>query len=248
MAASPRVFNIPASASFLPVLVGALMAGELIPAFPGSNRPLELARLTLYLPTRRAVRLARETFLSSLGGQAAILPRIAAIGDIDEDELIFAQAATGALAESALGIPDTLQPLERKLLLTQLVATWARNLTGAEGTPLVANTPAAALALADDLARLIDDMKTRGVSWDRLDELVPGEYDRYWELSVGLLNVLRKKWPGILTERGVIEPSERRDLLIKAEADRLRQTDAPVIVAGSTGSMPATASLMATVA
>src|SRR5690348_4162255 len=216
MAASPRVFNIPASASFLPVLVGALMAGELIPAFPGSNRPLELARLTLYLPTRRAVRLARETFLSSLGGQAAILPRIAAIGDIDEDELIFAQAATGALAESALGLPDTLQPLERKLLLTQLVATWARNLTGAEGTPLVANTPAAALALADDLARLIDDMKTRGVGWDKFDDLVRVErpdLDDYWKLSLRLLQVLRERWPQILQERGAIEPAARRDKL-----------------------------------
>src|SRR5690348_14289067 len=156
MAASPRVFNIPASASFLPVLVRALLAGELIPGFPGSNAPLELARLTLYLPTRRAVRLARETFLAGLGGQAAILPRIAAIGDIDEDELIFAHAATGELAESALGLPDTLEPLERKLLLTQLVMQWAASpaLQAAGGTPLVANTPSAALALADDLARL----------------------------------------------------------------------------------------------
>jgi len=248
--ASPRVFNIPASAPFLPVLVRALLAGELIPGFPNSDAPLELARLTLYLPTRRAVRLARETFLTALGGQAAILPRIAAIGDIDEDELIFAQAATGGLAERALGLPDTLQPLERKLLLTQLILQWASSpaLRGAAGTPLVANTPAAALALADDLARLIDDMTTRGVGWDRLDELVPGEYDRYWELSVALLNVLRSKWPDFLEERGVIEPAERRDLLIKAEAERLRHSDAPVIVAGSTGSMPATASLIATVA
>jgi ATP-dependent helicase/nuclease subunit B len=245
-----RVFNIPASAPFLPVLVRTLLAGELISGFPGSQAPLELTRLTLYLPTRRAVRLARETFLLALGGQAAILPRIAAIGDIDEDELIFAQAATGDLAESALGLPDTLQLLERKLLLTQLIMQWAASpaLRGAAGTPLVANTPSAALALADDLARLIDDMTTRGVGWDKLDELVPGEYDKYWELSVALLDVLRQKWPDILTERGLIEPAERRDLLIKAKTERLRHGDAPVIVAGSTGSMPATASLIATVA
>ena len=42
---------------------------------------------------------------------------------------------------------------------------------------------------------------------------------------------------------------ERRDTLIKAEAARLaRKTDAPVIAAGSTGSMPATAELIATIA
>ncbi len=46
-----------------------------------------------------------------------------------------------------------------------------------------------------------------------------------------------------------MEPAKRRDALIKAEAARLaRQTDGPVIAAGSTGSIPATAELIATIA
>ena len=50
-------------------------------------------------------------------------------------------------------------------------------------------------------------------------------------------------------ERSRIEAVTRRDLLIKAEAARLaRKTDAPVIAAGSTGSIPATAELIATIA
>ena len=101
----PRVFNIPASASFLRVLIGALRDGKLVPGFPSSNDPLELARATLYLPTRRACRLARDVFLDSFDGNAAILPRIVAFGDIDEDEIIFAQAATGDLAAEALSLP-----------------------------------------------------------------------------------------------------------------------------------------------
>ena len=247
---TPRVFNIPASAPFLPVLVRALINGELIPAFSGSDDPLGLAQLTLYLPTRRAVKLARETFLGCIGRDAAILPRIIAIGDIDEDELIFAQVATGELAEAALTLPQTLDPLERKLLLAQLVVTWAssRDLHGAAGTPLVANTPSAALLLADDLARLIDDITTRWVGWDRLDELVPEKFDTFWQLSLQLLTVLRNYWPRVLAERGVIEAAERRDLLIKAETQRLAGSNAPVVVAGSTGSMPSTAELIATVA
>ncbi len=247
---TPRVFNIPASAPFLPVLVRAMIEGKLIPGFPGSDDPLALAQLTLYLPTRRAVKLARETFLGGMGRDAAILPRIVAIGDIDEDELIFAQAATGELAETALTLPQTLDPLERKLLLTGLVTRWASSpaVRGTEGTPLVANTPSTALVLADDLARLIDDMTTRQVGWEKLDELVPQDYDRYWELSVGLLNILRRQWPALLKERGTIEAAERRDRLITAEAERLARSNAPVIVAGSTGSMPATAKLIATVA
>ena len=63
------------------------------------------------------------------------------------------------------------------------------------------------------------------------------------------LQIAREAWPDVLRERGFIEPAARRDALIKAEAARLaRKTDAPVIAAGSTGSIPATAELIATIA
>ena len=129
-----------------------------------ADDPLALAAATLYLPTRRACRLMRDAFLDARNGDAAILPRIVAIGDIDEDEIAFAEAAAGDIAADALALPPTLDPLERRLLLTQLVTKWAQSpeLHGASGSPLVAQTPAAACALADDLARLIDDMTTRG--------------------------------------------------------------------------------------
>ena len=108
-AEKPHVFNIPASAPFLPVLIDALRAGKLVPGFPASNDPLELARATLYLPTRRACRLARDVFLDRLDGDAAILPRIVALGDLDEDEIAFAEAATGELADAALTFAASLE-------------------------------------------------------------------------------------------------------------------------------------------
>jgi len=173
----PRVFNIPASAPFMRVLIEALRAGKLVPGFPTHRDPLELARATLYLPTRRACRLARKVFFEHIGADAVILPHIVALGELDEDELIFAQAATGELAETALRLPDALAPFERRLLLAQLIMTWVKSpeLHGAAGTPLVASTPAAAMALADDLARLSDDMITRSVGWEKIDDLVREE-------------------------------------------------------------------------
>ncbi len=245
----PRVFTIPASAPFLPTLIKALVSGKL--GLRIADDPLALAATTLYLPTRRACRLMRDAFLDVLKTDAAILPRIVALGDIDEDEIAFAEAATGELAADALALPPALGGLERRLLLTELVAKWANapEVHGAGGSPLVAQTPAAACALADDLARLIDDMTTRGVSWDRLDDLVPDMFDRYWQLTLKFLQIAREAWPRVLAERDCIEPAKRRDALIKAEAARLaRKTDGPVIAAGSTGSIPATAELIATIA
>ena len=93
MATTPRVLTIPASAPFLRTLIAALMDGRLVPGFPAKDDPLALASATLYLPTRRACRLARDLFLEVTGGEAAILPRIVPIGDVDEDEIAFAEAA-----------------------------------------------------------------------------------------------------------------------------------------------------------
>ena len=244
-----RVFTIPASAPFLPTLIEALVGGKL--GMRIADDPLTLAATTLYLPTRRACRLMRDAFLDVLKTDAAILPRIVALGDIDEDEIAFAEAATGDLAADALALPPALGGLERRLLLTELVAKWASSpsLHGASGSPLVAQTPAAACALADDLARLIDDMTTRGVSWDRLDDLVPDMFDQYWQKTLKFLQIAREAWPRILAERDCIEPAKRRDALIKAETARLAgKTDGPVIAAGSTGSIPATAELISTIA
>ena len=246
----PSVFNIPASAPFLAVLIHALRAGEIVPGFPASNDPLELAKATLYLPTRRACRLARDMFLDRLDGDAAILPRIIAIGDLDEDEIIFAQTATGDLAAAALELPEALEGLERTMPLAALILKWAKTITPRtrDETPLVANSPANAFALAKDLARLMDDMTTRQVGWDRLDELVPDEFDKYWELTLNFLKFIRANWPAILDENGHIEPAARRDKLIEAEVARLKVSTGPVIAAGSTGSIPATADLLATIA
>jgi ATP-dependent helicase/nuclease subunit B len=244
---NPRVFTIPASAPFLPTLIEALRTGTFGTAI--ADDPLVLASATLYLPTRRACRLMRDAFLQAF--DAALLPRIIPIGDIDEDEIAFAEAAAGDIAAEALNLPEALGGLERRLLLTQLIAKWAQSpeLHGTSGTPLVAQTPASACALADDLARLIDDMTTRNVSWARLGELVPDKFDIYWQLTLRFLQIAHQAWPDVLRERNCIEPAERRDRLIKAEAARLaRKTDRLVIAAGSTGSIPATAELIATIA
>jgi ATP-dependent helicase/nuclease subunit B len=246
---APRVFTIPPSAPFLPTLIDALVNGRL--GLPPVCDPLALASATLYLPTRRACRLARDRFLDVVNEDAAILPRIVAIGDIDEDEIAFAEAASGGIAEDALTLPEALDGLERRLLLTRLIVNWANSpaLHGQSGTPLVAQTPAAACALADDLARLIDDMTTRGVPWERLGDLVPDNFDRYWQQTLKFLEIARDSWPAMLHEHHRVEAAERRDALIKAEAARLaRKTDGLVIAAGSTGSIPATAELIATIA
>jgi ATP-dependent helicase/nuclease subunit B len=235
---------------FLPTLIDALVTGQLIPGFTAARNPLTLAGVTIYLPTRRACRQAQRVFLDVLKADAAILPRIVPIGDVDEDELAFAEAAGGENAGAVLDLPPALGGLERKMLLAELIRKWAASpeMRGDGDYSLVANSPAAELSLAGELARLMDDMIMRQVSWDRLDELVPQEFDEFWQKTLRFLKIARDYWPAVLNERGQIEPAERRDRLIAAEAKRLAGHTTPVIAAGSTGSIPATATLLATIA
>jgi ATP-dependent helicase/nuclease subunit B len=246
----PRVFNIPASQPFLLTLIKALLHDRLGLGFKPAGDPLALAAITIYLPTRRACRQAQRMFLDVLKADAAILPRIVPIGDVDEDELAFAEAAGGENAGAVLDLPPALGGLERKMLLAELIRKWAasQEMRGDGAYSLVANSPAAALSLAGELARLMDDMIMRQVPWDRLDELVPQEFDEFWQKTLRFLKIAREYWPAMLKERGQIEPAERRDRLIAAETKRLAGHKAPVIAAGSTGSIPATATLLATIA
>src|SRR6266850_3240867 len=237
-----RVFSVPVSVPFLRTVIAALVDGRLVEGFEARRDPLNLATATLYLPTRRAGRLAREIFLDELKTDAAILPRIVALGDIDEDELAFAEGTEQFSGVAPLDIPPRLGELERRLTLAHLVAAWAKSPVSA---PLVVGGPASTLALASDLARLMDDMVTRGVGWEALDGLVPDQLDKYWQHSLEFLKIARQAWPAHLEEIGKIEPAARRDLLIEAEARRLTtHHDGPVIAAGSTGSMPATAKFL----
>jgi ATP-dependent helicase/nuclease subunit B len=241
-----RIFSVPVSVPLLRTVIAALVDGRLVDGFEARDNPLNLARATLYLPTRRAGRMAREIFLDELNTDAAILPRIVALGDIDEDELAFSESSEQFGGAAPLDIPPRLGELERRLTLAHLVAAWAK---GPVLSPLVVGGPASTLALAGDLARLMDDMVTRGVAWEALDCLVPDQLDQYWQHSLEFLRIARKIWPDHLKEIGKLEPAERRDRLIDAEAARLAaQHDGPVIAAGSTGSMPTTAKFLAVVA
>ncbi len=242
---SPNVFTIPPGAPFLDTLVGALLDGRLIEGFD-AGAPFALADVTLYLPTRRAARAIREEFLKTLG-RPLLLPRIRTLGDIDEDE--------ASLDLEAAEIPPAVPAMERQLVLTQLVLAWSGALVrGAAGFPeeelIVPASPADAARLAASLGALIEQVGTEAEAWQGLLGVAPADLARYWQITIEFLRIVTEHWPRHLSERGLIDPGVRRDATIRAEAARLARdgAPAPVIAAGSTGSVPATAELLKAIA
>ncbi|MGO7859681.1 hypothetical protein ACC693_37865, partial [Rhizobium ruizarguesonis] len=64
------------------------------------------------------------------------------------------------------------------------------------------------------------------------------------------LQIASAFWPERMSELGKSSPARQRNAILRAEASRLSATKpaGPIIIAGSTGSLPATADLTAAVA
>lgn len=245
MSDSPaRVFTIPSSAPFLPALAKALVDGHLVPGFKPKDDPLILANATIFLPTRRATRAFGFALLAALGKEALILPRILPLGDVDEDELAFTD-------EDGSDLPPAISATSRRLVLAQFVLGWMRGLSRGQMQELpIAATPAVALAFADELARVLDDLTIADVPFEQLQEGVPQELDHYWEISRDFLKIVKREWPAFLDRAKLLDPTARREALLAREAERLKAgaSGGPVIAAGSTGSLPSVAKLLAAIA
>jgi len=93
-------------------------------------------------------------------------------------------------------------------------------------------------------------VETENVDLAGLADLVPEEFSRHWQHTLTFLRIVTEFWPVHLKERGFASPAGRRNALLRAEARRYRMAPpkGPVIVAGVTGSIPATVELMRAVA
>ncbi len=221
---APKVYNIPAGVPFADALTAELLRR--------AGTPEELSHMRVLLPTRRACRTVRESFLRIGGGKPLLLPRLQPLGDIDEDELSFG-------ADIDFALPPAIDPLKRQIILSKLVMA----------RPDFEQGAGHAMALAGALGRLMDRIYTENLNMADLPALA-GEFATHWEVTLEFLKIISENWPKILAERGVIDAADRRNRLINALSDHWTKNppQAPVIAAGSTGSIPATARLLQVIA
>ena len=248
---NPRVFSIPPGVPFLPTLADALLEGSLVPGYRYDGDPLSLADATIYLPTRRAARELRSVLVDRLGGASAILPVIRPLGEF-EAELTDLSGEGGA---AQLDHEPPISKLDRILLLGRLAQAWKARVPAhvaalfEEGVVVPASV-SDGLWLARDLAALMDEVETEEADWSKLAELVPQELAGWWQVTLEFLTIVTKVWPELLAEQGRSNPAAHRNAMLAAEAARLKRNPphGPVIAAGSTGSIPATARLLGTIA
>ncbi len=233
-----RVATIPAAAPFVDSLAAGILA---MVAARGGADPLALARVTVLLPTRRAIRSLREAFLRQSDGVPLLLPRLMPLGELDDEAFLLESEGAGG---GAIDLPPAISGLRRQLLLAQLVQKLGR--------ASLPNAPdeAQAARLAQALASLLDQVQTERLDFAKLKDLAPERYAEHWQQTLAFLTILTEHWPRILEAEGCLDPADRRNRLLEMQAALWRRNPPadPVIAAGSTGSIPATADLLATVA
>lgn len=211
----PRLYGLPPGADF-PARVAAGLRARL-----SSAPPEALARVEVYVNTRR---MQRRLGTLLAGPAPLLLPRLRLVTELG--------------ADAALDLPPAASPLRRRLELARLV------LGLLEREPDLAPR-SAAFALADSLARLMDEMQGEGVEPAALHALDVSQLSEHWARSRRFLEIVERYLAGAAPDTEARQRAAVQRLAARwAEAPPAH----PVIVAGSTGSRGATALFMAAVA
>lgn len=234
------LYSIAPHAKFLTTLADRVMDGTLLAGWD-RTQPLWDSDVTIVVPTRRA-RLALADAFARHSDNRGLLPDIRTFGGEVEDEEPFLPPfdVTPPLPPAS--------PLERRLVLSRLVAAWADTPDGrrAFSTP---PTAAEILSMSESLGALIDDLLTEERTAADIRAIVSdlgGELGAYWQQTLTFLDIALEYWPKHLAAHGRADSAQLRGQRLdrQAQAALALWGDRPVIAAGSTGSIPATARLL----
>lgn len=240
--ARQSLYSIAPDAPFLTTLAARILDGTLLGDWPRTG-PFWLSDVTIILPTRRARLALAEALLVATGG-ALLLPDIRTLGEDDSEEAPFLPPFDAA------PLPPAAPAIERTLCLARLVDAWARSPAGAE---VLASPPNAAeiLGLAESLGEVLDDLTIEDADLTGFEAQIAGlDVAENWRQTRAFLTIVLDTWPTILAATGRADAVALRNLRLRREADAAPAIfgDRPVIAAGSTGSIPATADLLAAIA
>ncbi len=231
----PQVYSIAAHRGF----ADALVAG-LVPRYAEDG--LGLARLTLLLPSGRAIRTVSEAFIRYMGEEGAtglLLPRMVTIGDLSLDETLG--PLLDPLLDGAAEIPPAVDPTYRWLRLAALLGE-EMGVDAPKGPPLFRQ----ARMIADTMDRLlVEEIAPDDLLGDRVLDVV-GSVAVHWQDSLRRFARVQARWLAELQAMGRVDAATRRNLLFAQAAKSWRADPpaTPIVAAGVTSAAPALARLL----
>ena len=248
-----KIFTLAPDKPFLNLLAQGLLAAH--------PEPHELAQVRVFVPTRRAVRALERTLLAYAPDTAVLLPRLEPLGEPDGDESFFdaelsAESESDSKSESevsAAGESETEAVFARRLLFAKIIDTLltttrrqARNQGEARADE--------ALSLASALENFLEEAEGHGIAAEELvpalENLVPDSLTARWQQNRKFLKILNEVLPDLEKENGLIVLARRHKQRVARLLEAWEKTppQVPIYVAGSTGSIEATAQLIERVA
>lgn len=231
----PRIFTISPAAPFLEVLAQNILDG-----FPldGTATATRFTDWTVLLPTRRAAREFTEIFIHFAGRKTILLPRVKAIGDLDE-ELEFD-------GTDSAGVLQPISPNGLLFLLQVLISEWAKQNPGLALAQSIDVSASQRLGLARSLVALLHQLDTQEIDLNNLPLAYDLELSEHRQAILGLLALVHRVLPQKLDELHRTTFAAWRNTMLRREASRVQQQriKMPIIAAGSTGTIPATRALL----
>jgi len=233
---APQVYSIAAHRGF----ADALVAG-LVPRY--REEGLGLARLTLLLPSSRAVRTVTEAFVRHYGASGEdgmLMPRMAVVGDLDLDETLGPLLDPLGASEIGPAIDPTRRWLNIAALLPDVLKRMGREVPSS----------AALLRLAQQAAQTMDRLLVEDIAPDALwEDAVMSALDdqsAHWKDNTALFYAVQKVWRAELEAAGRTDAATRRNRLFDYAARRWRESppQTPIVAAGVTSAAPALARLL----
>lgn len=211
------------------------IAQVLVNAYRGVEQ--DIADLTVFVPTKRAARALADAIFDAghVGAQSVFLPKILALGEVSEEELIVGSTA----AMDALTSLPAANPMDRRILLAQMIR--ARHFDIDWATSFRA---------ADELGRFLDSFYLEGVDPSALNDLVTddvsAEAAQHWQKGLEFIRLVTENWPAILAEQSVMDGADRSNRLGLALAEQVKSSDrfGPTIIAGSLGTVAGSKALI----
>ncbi|MCS6761752.1 MAG: double-strand break repair protein AddB [Candidatus Devosia symbiotica] len=231
------LYSIAPHARFIATLADRVIDSTLLGG-ANQSQPFWLTDVTIVLPTRRAKLALAEEFARRGHG---LLPDIRTFGGEVEDEEPFLPPF-----DAPVPLPAA-SGLERCLVLSRLVDAWAKT---PDGRQAFSSPPTAGeiLSMAKSLGLLIDDLLTEERTADHLKAMasdMASNLSAYWLQTLNFLDIALRYWPDYLAgKKADIAYLRGQRLDRQALAMPLIYGDRPIIAAGSTGSIPATARLL----
>ena len=224
-----NLYEIPAHLPFLDALARGVVR------LAGTDDPAALARTTILLPTRRAARSLRESFLRASGRDALLLPRLRPLAGLSVED------AEELSLPALMDLPPAVDAARRLAVLTSLVMRLPPHFGGP-------SHPDQAWRLAVELATLLDEMALEGCDPAQLPGLVPEGLAQHWQITHLFLGGVITEWNSWLNEQGLMDIGPRRVAAIEAQTAAWK--DAPprdLVVAagiGIGGTIPSAAALL----